>query len=157
MLRFAKQSRGAKPKTGGTQDQGWRKTPAMNKRVFLQPFGCGIDVVELPRFRRAMARGGRAFMRRVFTPQEEAYARARRRTRLLHLAGRFAAKEAVIKAISQIDPRRMLAMNQVEVLNDRLGRPHVVLHGRSSKRVTVHISLSHVDTVAVASAIAVRA
>lgn len=95
-------------------------------------------------------------MRRVFTKGEEAYARARPRTTLLHLAGRFAAKEAVIKAISQIDPGRMLAMNQVEIRNDTLGRPRVILHDRRATRITVHISLSHVDTVAVASAIAIR-
>ena len=120
------------------------------------PIGCGIDVVELARFRTAMRRGGRAFMRRVFTPQEEAYARARRKTSLLHLAGRFAAKEAAIKAISQVQPSRLLAMHQVEVRNDRLGRPHVVLHDRKASRLTVHISLSHVDTVAVATAIVIK-
>ncbi len=95
-------------------------------------------------------------MRRGFTPAEEAYANSRRRTTLLHLAGRFAAKEAVIKAISQVDPTRRLTMHDVEVCNDRLGRPHIILHDQRSRRITVHISLSHVDTVAVASAIAIR-
>ena len=112
--------------------------------------------MELPRFRQALKRGGDAFMRRVFTTQEAAYARARRRTTLLHLAGRFAAKEAVIKAVSQVDASRVLAMNQVEVCNDRLGRPHVRLHDRRRGRLQIHISLSHVDTVAVASAIAMK-
>ena len=118
--------------------------------------GCGVDIVELPRFRQVLKRGGQAFLRRVFTPQEVAYAKARRRTTLLHLAGRFAAKEAVIKALSQLDPRRVIAMNQVEVRNDRWGRPHIVLHDRRSPGVKVHISLSHVDTVAVASAIVTK-
>ncbi len=95
-------------------------------------------------------------MRRIFTARETAYARARRRTRLLHLAGRFAAKEAVIKAVSQVEPSRVLAMNQVEVRNDRLGRPHIVLHDARRSRLQIHISLSHVDTVAVASAIAMK-
>lgn len=120
------------------------------------PIGCGVDVVELSRFRRALRRGGEPFMRRIFTKHEQAYAKARRRTTLLHLAGRFAAKEAVIKAISQIDPRRTLAMHQVEVRNDHLGRPHIVLHDGRRGRLKVHISLSHVETVAVASAIAIR-
>jgi holo-[acyl-carrier protein] synthase len=120
------------------------------------PIGCGIDVVELSRFARALKRGGAAFMRRVFTAQEAAYAKARPRTRLLHLAGRFAAKEAVIKAISQVDPGRFLAMHQVEIRNDRLGRPRIILHDARRKRLKVHISLSHVDTVAVASAIVIR-
>lgn len=133
-----------------------RKTGVRQRRVASLPIGCGIDVVELPRFRQAMARGGLAFMRRIFTKHEEAYARARKRTTLLHLAGRFAAKEAVIKALSQIAPARVPAMNEVEVRNDHLGRPHIVLHGGWSRRVKIHISLSHVDTVAVASAIAIR-
>lgn len=133
-----------------------RKRARASAKAISAPMGCGVDVVELDRFRRAMERGGRAFMRRVFTKQEEAYARARRRTALLHLAGRFAAKEAVIKAMSQIDPRRVLAMHQVEVRNDRFGRPHIVLHDRAVARVRVHVSLSHVDTVAVASAIVTK-
>ena len=130
-----------------------RKRSAGEKRL---PIGCGVDIVELARFKQAMRRGGRAFMRRVFTAQEEAYARRRRRTALLHLAGRFAAKEAVIKAMSQIAPRRVLAMNQVEIRNDRLGRPHIALHDGRRGRVNVHISLSHVNSVAVASAIVTR-
>jgi len=117
--------------------------------------GCGVDVVEMERFERAMRRGGRAFMRRVFTAREEAYAKARKRTSLKHLAGRFAAKEAVIKALSQMDPTCVPAMNQVEVRNDPLGRPSIMLHGARRAKVKVHISLSHVDSVAVASAIAV--
>jgi len=118
--------------------------------------GCGVDVVELSQFRQALRRGGEAFLRRVFTAHEQAYARARRRTRVLHLAGRFAAKEAVIKAVSQVDPGRRLAMNAIEVRNDRLGRPRIVLHDGRRRRLTIHVSLSHVKTVAVASAIAIR-
>jgi len=125
-------------------------------RLAPEAIGCGVDVVELSVFRRAMRRGGRAFLRRIFTAHEEAYARRRKRTMLLHLAGRFAAKEAVIKAMSQIDPKRLLAMKQVEIRNDRLGRPHIILHDRRSSRVNVHVSLSHVNTVAVASAIVTR-
>ena len=123
---------------------------------FRLPIGCGVDVVELTRFRQALARGGEAFMRRIFTKHEAAYAKRRRRTTLLHLAGRFAAKEAVIKAVSQVEPRRVLAMNQVEVRNDRLGRPRIVLHDGRASRLQIHVSLSHVNTVAVASAIAIR-
>ena len=119
-------------------------------------FGCGVDVVELDRFRRAMARGGEAFRRRIFTSQEQRYAKARKRTTVLHLAGRFAAKEAVMKAFSQVNPGRSLAMNQIEVCNDRLGRPSIVVHNPAAKGIQIYISLSHVNSVAVASAIAIR-
>lgn len=119
-------------------------------------FGCGVDVVELERFRKALERGGDAFRRRIFTPEEQRYAKARKRTTNLHLAGRFAAKEAVLKALSQVDPRRSLAMNKIEVCNDRLGRPSITVHDRSMKGIQIYVSLSHVNSVAVASAIAIR-
>ena len=134
--------------------------------------------MELARFRQAMARGGAAFLRRVFTAHEERYARSHKRTTMLHLAGRFAAKEAVIKAVSQVEPRRLLSMKQIEISNDRIGRPHVTLHdrgghpaeagsprkSRSRRRrgdgrrgtLQIHVSLSHVNSVAVASAIAIK-
>lgn len=125
-------------------------------RAFNLPIGCGVDVVELDRFIRSMKRGGARFMRRIFTPHEEAYARARRRTTALHLAGRFAAKEAIIKAISQVSPSRVPAMNRIEIRNDQLGRPRAVLLDGRRATLRVYVSLSHVDTVAVASAIVVR-
>ena len=95
-------------------------------------------------------------MNRIFTKREQAYAQSRPRTTLLHLAGRFAAKEAVMKAVSQIDPQQALTMKEVEVKNDRLGRPHIILHNGRLRRIHVYASLSHVKSVAVASAIAVR-
>ena len=119
--------------------------------------GCGVDVVELSRFERSMKSGGRSFMRRIFTAQEEAYAKARKRTTLKHLAGRFAAKEAVLKALSQMDSKgRVPAMNQVEIRNDTFGRPSVKLHDGRKRRLKAYVSLSHVDTIAVASAIVTR-
>ncbi len=124
--------------------------------VLSAPIGCGIDVVELNRFQKAARRGGSAFMRRVFTKKEEAYAKARKRTLWLHLAGRFAAKEAVIKAIAQVYPKRRLSMNQVEICNDRLGRPSIVLHDGRKPSLAIAISLSHVASVAVANAIVIK-
>ena len=126
------------------------------RRPERRSIGCGVDVVELSRFRQAMARGGAAFLRRVFTAQEERYATSRKRTTMLHLAGRFAAKEAVIKAIAQVAPQRALSMKQVEISNDRMGRPHVTLHDGRRGTLQIHVSLSHVNSVAVASAIAIR-
>ena len=126
------------------------------RRRATRAIGCGVDVVELARFRQAMARGGAAFLRRVFTAHEERYARSHKRTTMLHLAGRFAAKEAVIKAVSQVEPRRLLSMKQIEISNDRIGRPHVTLHDGRRGTLQIHVSLSHVNSVAVASAIAIR-
>jgi len=118
------------------------------------PIGCGIDVVEIDRFQRTIKRWGPAFLKRVFTPAEQAYAR-RHKDAIVRLAARFAAKEAVVKAMSQVEPDRPLMMSQVEIRNDRLGRPSVVLNGWVGKRFSVHVSLSHETRVAVASAIVV--
>ncbi len=115
--------------------------------------GCGIDVVEVPRFRQAITRWGPAFLSRVFTDLEQRYARSHHRTAMLHLAARFAAKEAVMKALAQVAPQRSWAFRQIEIRNDQLGRPFVVLHGAGKRQPIVHISLSHVQQIATAVAI----
>ena len=120
-----------------------------------QRFGCGVDVVELARFRRAVKRSGQAFLKRVYTDLELETAK-RRRDREGYLAGRFAAKEAVVKAVAQVDPDHPLTMRQIEVRNDALGRPYVVLRRRAHAPRAVYVSLSHADHTAVASAIAIR-
>lgn len=117
-------------------------------------YGCGIDVVELDRFRSAVTRGGRAFLARVFTARERRYANSHR-NRLARLAVRFAAKEAVVKAMAQVDPRPVM-LSQIEIINDVQGRPSVVFRARRGPHPIVQISLSHADHVAVACAIAIR-
>ena len=117
------------------------------------PMGCGVDVVELERFKTATARWGKAFLNRVFTPTERAYARSHRRSGMVHLAARFAAKEAVVKAMAQVDPAHPLTLQQIEIRNDSLGRPYVVLHDGPANRPVVHVSLSHAEHVAMAMAV----
>ena len=119
------------------------------------PIGCGIDVVDVAQFRQTVKRRGAAFLRRVFTAQERKYA-TRQRFAILHLSARFAAKEAVIKAMAQIDPAHVFAFQQIEIVNDPLGRPSVVLHGMPTRSPTVHVSLTHAKSVAAACAVVIR-
>jgi len=123
------------------------------RKPIRQPFGCGVDVIELSRFRTTMKRWGHAFLRRVYTDEELRRAKQRRDT-VGFLAGRFAAKEAVVKAMSQVDPSHPLTMRQVEIRNDELGRPFVLVNHRAIRRPRIYVSLSHSTTTAVASAIA---
>ena len=133
-----------------------RSSPRNGPRPFgvNLPIGCGVDVVELERFTRSMKRGGARFMRRIFTLHEEAYARARRRTTMLHLAGRFAAKEALAKALGTgFGPISWL---DLEILNDTQGKP--IVH--CSTHLTSHynnpqflLSISHCHNYATAVAI----
>ncbi len=129
---------------------------ASSHRSSSTGFGCGIDVVELPRFAQALQRGGQAFLNRIFTTTEQRYAR-RHRDPLPHLAARFAAKEAVIKAISQAAPGSLLSMKAIEIRNAANGRPSVTLHARARHVVELQISLSHSEGLAMACAVAILA
>ncbi|HEU5300087.1 MAG TPA: holo-ACP synthase, partial [bacterium] len=84
--------------------------------------GIGIDVVEVGRIEEALARWGDAFVARVFTAGEDERAR-HPRARSQRLAARFAAKEAVMKALGL--GWRTMAWHEIEIRNDPLGRPTV--------------------------------
>ncbi len=110
--------------------------------------GTGVDITEVTRLRKAIERWGKEFLNRVFTSEELENAKTRG-SLYQHLAGRFAAKEAIFKAMGDAK----LSWKDLEILNDKDGKPHcVILNGRG-KAVDVHISISHVKNYAVANAI----
>lgn len=110
--------------------------------------GTGVDITEVRRLRQAVEKWGEEFLSRVFTAQELKNAKSRV-SLYQHLAGRFAAKEAVFKALGDVK----LTWKDVEVLNDREGKPHCRLLNGKGKNVDVYISISHVKTYAVANAV----
>ena len=110
--------------------------------------GVGIDLIEIERVERALERRPR-LAERLFTDAELAYARDRARPGR-HLAARFAAKEAVIKALGQ-----GLPMRQIEVVSGE--PPQLRLHGRAAEvagDAEIAISLTHSQDSAAAIAIA---
>ncbi len=110
--------------------------------------GTGVDITEVRRLRQAVEKWGDSFLRRVFT-QEELNNAKTRGSLYQHLAGRFAAKEAVFKALGDA----ALNWKDVQILNDKSGRPVCkFLHGRG-KNAEVHLSISHVKNYAVANAV----
>ena len=107
----------------------------------------GADIVEIDRIARSV-RNPR-FLKRVFTPQEVAYCRARKNS-AQHFAVRFAAKEAVWKAVGQ--PK--LLHRDIQVRNRANGKPEIVFAKRFKKLAKrVSISLSHGRDYAVAMAL----
>lgn len=109
--------------------------------------GTGVDITEVRRLRQAVEKWGESFLQRVFTQEELKNAKTRG-SWYQHLAGRFAGKEAVFKALGDKD----LNWKDVQILNDKEGKPYcVILNGRG-KKIEVHISISHVKNYAVASA-----
>ncbi|MCY3786059.1 MAG: holo-ACP synthase [bacterium] len=119
----------------------------------------GIDIVDVPRFGGLLARRP-SVVERLFTPAERAYAEARADP-TERLAARFAAKEAVMKALGA--GFGDVAFRDIEVVRAPGGRPEVVLGGRAAARAERagvtgwHLSLSHTPTTAVAVALAVAA
>ena len=119
----------------------------------------GTDIVECCRIAEMLERHGEEFLRRVYTDGEREYC-TRHRKPVTHLAGRWAAKEAVLKALGT-GWSRGIGWRDVEVLRDAAGRPSVALHGAAAQIAAecgiarVLLSISHCDSHAVAFATAV--
>lgn len=115
--------------------------------------GLGIDVVEIARVQKAL-RDSRALADRVFTQQERTFCEARKR-RYQHFAGRFAAKEAALKALGT-GWQQGIGWQDVEILEGELGKPELHLHGKAAERAAAlnaartMVSLSHAEAYAVA-------
>jgi len=109
--------------------------------------GSGIDIVEIARIQKAVERWGEAFLNHVFTPAEIKHAR-KFKFPFQHYAGRFAAKEAIFKAMGI--PH--LSWHQVTIINDTQGKPVCHLDNIDFKHRLL-ISISHSRDYAVASAI----
>ena len=116
--------------------------------------GIGVDIVDISRIQALLDRYGVRFLERVYTEAEVEYAMSGP-NKAERLAGRFAVKEAVLKAIGTGKSQGIL-WRDVETLRGRLGKPMVHLHGQAVKWVklrgygAVHVSITHDGGKAVA-------
>ena len=117
--------------------------------------GIGTDLIEIVRIQRAIEKNPH-FMERVYTANEIAYCQ-RKKNVWQSFAARFAAKEAVSKALGTgIGP---VGLMEIEILNAENGQPKVVLHGKALQLAAdrniqrMHISLSHSEAYAMATAV----
>ena len=119
----------------------------------------GIDLIEIARVERILARYEDRFLERVFTPAEVLYCRGR----LPELAARFAAKEAVSKALGvgvRMMARDGIDWRDAEIVGDMRGKPLIRLHGRAAERAEElgltewAVSLSHTRKHAIAFVVA---
>lgn len=121
--------------------------------------GHGIDLVEDRRIAGMLAEHGERFLERVFTEGERAYAESSQALRAERFAVRFAAKEAVLKALGT-GWSGGIAWREVEVTRREGGVPGIELHGRAAEVARSlgigrwHLSLSHAGGFSIASAIA---
>ncbi|MDF1513910.1 MAG: holo-ACP synthase [Anaerolineae bacterium] len=121
----------------------------------------GVDLIRIERIERAVQRFGERFLTRVYTPAEVRYSR----NRVAELAVRFAAKEAVSKALGvgmRVMSPHGISWQDVETLNQPGGKPYVILHNRAKLLAEQQqlndwaISLSHDGGMAVAFVVASR-
>ena len=118
----------------------------------------GIDLVDFPRIEDMLKRHGDRFLDRVFTVAEQEYAKANKNG-VEKLAGRFAAKEAILKLLGT-GWRGKIAWTDIEVVNTETGQPRVNLSGEVKKIADksgitqISVSITHTANFAIASAVA---
>ena len=122
--------------------------------------GTGIDAVEIERFEKAVKEKEEKILQRIFTPEELKYVGGKR-ARFMHMAGKFAAKEAVKKALPD-GARIGLSWADIEILNSEDGKPYVRLHGEAERLAMekgpfkVLVSISHTRNTAISNAMVVK-
>lgn len=115
---------------------------------------CGIDIIEVNRVKEAIEDLGEKFLNRIFTPAEIEYCINKNKMMYQHFAARFAAKEAIFKAMSDLlEDKYEITWTDVEVLNDEKGRPYVHFIDKNYPIKQIDISLSHLSEYAVANCV----
>lgn len=116
---------------------------------------CGVDIIEISRVKDSIENLGDSFLNRVFTKKEIEYCEGRGKSKYEHYAARFAVKEAVFKALSEmVDDKYSITWKDIETLNDDQGRPKVeVLFVKSSKIESIDVSISHCKEYAIANVV----
>ncbi|MFA6925031.1 MAG: holo-ACP synthase [Bacteroidales bacterium] len=115
--------------------------------------GTGIDIIEVERVENQIS-NSKGFKETIFTKREIKYCESKK-NKAQHYAARFAAKEAFFKAIGT-GWRDGMSFVEIEILNNELGKPEVILHGKtkefSKKQLinNIHVSLSHIKNLVTA-------
>lgn len=120
----------------------------------MRLFGLGNDIIEIQRIARALKRHGHRFLDQIFTTEEQAYC-LRHQQSERHFAGRFAAKEAIAKALGT-GFSTGISWHDIEILNNTAGKPVVYLSERLNKQFQtpeIQLSISHCKEYATAVAL----
>lgn len=119
---------------------------------------CGVDMVEILRVKDSIDKLGDKFINKIFTPAEIEYCEKRKVGRYESYAARFAAKEAISKALGT-GFTQGVGLKGIELISKESGKPEVVLHGSTKERylclngISIDISISHCKDYAIAFAI----
>ena len=118
----------------------------------------GIDIIEVERIKSSIDEMGDNFLDRVYTENEIQYCESKKMQKYQHYAARFAAKEAVFKAISKtLNGKYDITWKDIEVLNDETGRPYIKLSEQFANKIEdIDISISHCKEYAVANVVIIE-
>lgn len=116
---------------------------------------CGTDIIEVSRIKKAIEKLDSKFLNEVYTRKEIEYCESKNAMKYEHYAARFAAKEAVYKAVSKfLENKYDLKWKDIEIQNDNNGRPYVILNDTKIKEnLEIDISLSHIKDYAISNCI----
>ena len=114
----------------------------------------GTDIIEIERIKQSIEETDGKFCERVYTKKEIEYCESKKAQKYQHYAARFAAKEAVFKAISQfLESNYDIEWKEIEILNDENGRPYVNLLKDNIILDGIDISISHCKSYAIANVV----
>lgn len=115
----------------------------------------GVDIIEIDRIRESIESTQGKFCERVYTQTEINYCESKRNQKYQHYAARFAAKEAVFKAISDgLENKYEISWKDIEILNKENGKPYVkLLNVNMEEFEDIDLSISHCKDYAVANAV----
>ena len=116
---------------------------------------CGVDIIEISRVKESIENLGENFLNRVYTKKEIEYCEGRGKSKYEHYAARFAVKESVFKALSQmLKDKYEITWKDIETINDDQGRPKVeVLFIKINKIENIDVSISHCKEYAIANVV----
>lgn len=117
---------------------------------------CGVDIIEIDRVQQSIEETNGRFCERVYTKNEIDYCESKKNQKYQHYAARFAAKEAVFKAISDfLEDKYKIGWKEIEILNNDLGRPYVNLLNKDIMYniENIDLSISHCKNYAVANVV----
>ena len=118
---------------------------------------CGIDIIEISRVQKSIDNLGVSFLNKIFTEKEIEYCEKKGKSRYEHYAARFAVKEAVFKALSEmVNDKYSITWKDIETTNDEQGRPRVEISNINNNIIEdIDISISHCKEYAIANAVVV--
>lgn len=117
---------------------------------------CGVDIIEVSRIQECIENMQEKFLHKIYTPLEIEYCKSKNKMMYQHFAARFAAKEAIFKAISNtLENKYEIAWTDVEILNDENGRPYVHFINEKYFIEQIDVSISHLKEYAIANCVIV--